>query len=160
VSRRGVTQVVGLVLLVAIAVVTAGVVGVLVTGFEVGNAPVHASVSATADRDPATGRTTIQLRHGAGDPLVVDQLEVRVFVEGTPLAHQPPIPFFAATGFAGGPTGPFNSNSADRTWNAGETTEFTIARTTNAPQPTPEDHLIVRLFIDGQSVAVAETTVG
>ena len=87
----------------------------------------------------------------------IGSASVRVAVDGEPLTHQPPVPFFAARGFHGGPTGPFNV-AADPSWTVGETASLRVAAT-NSPELRVGTTLTVRVLVDGQVVAVAETTV-
>jgi FlaG/FlaF family flagellin (archaellin) len=71
---------------------------------------------------------TVSVTHLGGDPLDVERLRLHVAIDGTSLAHQPPVPFFTARGFRVGPTGPFNP-AAHRLWEPGETASFRIAST-------------------------------
>lgn len=144
----------GQVLVLAIAVVigttTAGLLLTTLTAQSPPTQPV--SVSATA---AANG--TIILTHQGGPQLDVRQVTLTVVVAGQSLTHQPPIPFFAATGFHGGPTGPFNS-AADPVWTIGETAGFAIAGT-NAPQLEPGDRVVIRVYRDGALIAIARSSV-
>lgn len=129
-SARALSPVVGVVVLVGVTVVVATAVGAGAVAFAPEDtAPDHSTggvaLSLTADGD------TVTLTHEAGRPLSVRRLELRVEVGGTPLRHQPPVPFFSARGFRPGPTGPFNVGS-DGTWSVGERASFTVAGT-NAP---------------------------
>ncbi|GGL49128.1 type IV pilin [Halocalculus aciditolerans] len=112
-------------------------------------------VGVTADAS-AGGRVALTLT--AGGPLDARRLGVRIGVDGRPLADQPPVPFFAASGFKGGPTGPFNRN-ADPRWSVGETASVRVART-NAPFPERGDTVTVELFVEKQRIAVARVRVG
>lgn len=144
----------GQVLAVALAVIVATVGGgLLLTTVRPDYGPATpVTVSATA-----TAAGTITLQHQGGPALTVTAIDVTVRVGGEPLAHQPPIPFFAATGFHGGPTGPFNS-AADPTWSRGETASFSIADT-NHPPLAPGDTVVVRIYRTGDLLAVAHTSV-
>jgi hypothetical protein len=104
-----------------------------------------AAVSLTVDGD------ALAFVHRGGPTLRVAALELVVSVDGTPLRHQPPVPFFAARGFRSGPTGPFNSGSDGR-WSAGERAALTVA-STNRPAITPGATVSVRLVVDGRTVA-------
>lgn len=109
-----------------------------------GAAPgVVVSLSVTDDR--------LRFTHRGGIPLAVDDLRVRVVVDGTPLARQPPLPFFSAPGYVSGPTGPFNP-AADGTWSPGETASLRVAGT-NRPRLHPGDSVTVTLVYDGRRVA-------
>jgi len=146
---RAVSPVLGSILLVALTVSLAAVVGGTVLS---GAVPTEPPPRATLDcrADAAADRVTCV--HGGGDRLDVRDLEVHITVDGEPLAHQPPVPFFAARGFHAGPTGPFNS-AADSNWSAGESAAVRLAGT-NRPGLTPDarvgvtvmagDHVVVR----------------
>lgn len=98
----------------------------------------------------------VTLVHRGGDPIELDNLEILVEVDGVPLEHQPPIPFFSATGFAPGPEGVFNLES-DSSWEAGEAGTFSIA-STNDPVPTAESELQVTVVVQDQTIAVLTLT--
>ena len=115
-----------------------------------GDGPTALTVTATAD-----GRVTLQHRGGA--PLAVTDLQVRVTVDGTPLRHQPPVPFVGARGFRGAPTGPFN-RAGDGRWTAGERAGFVVAGT-NAPELTRGSTVVVTVYDGARQVAAVETAV-
>lgn len=150
---RATVPVLGAVVLVGVTVLLAVAVGAAATGF----APSDPAdpVGLELDADATTGR--VSLSHVAGPPLAVPDLSVRVAVDGEPLAHQPPVPFFAARGFRGGPTGPFNP-AADSTWSVGETASFRVAAT-NDPTLSPGARLEVTVRRDGRLVARVTTVV-
>lgn len=152
---RAVSTPLGVTLLALLAVLVAAVVGAGALGIA-GSATTDASrpvvLSATASADG-----TVELTHRSGPPLDVEELRVTVAVDGEELAHQPPVPFFAAKGFHGGPTGPFNP-AADARWTAGETASVRVAGT-NDPDLAAGRTVTVRLSRDGRVVATAETTV-
>ena len=142
---------VAVVLLVAVTVLAAAGVLVALPGLSVDPPPKRAAVAeATAD-----GRVVLTLV--TGPPVDADSLGVRVVVDGEPLRHQPPVPFFAAHGFRSGPTGPFNVAS-DSTWQVGESATFRVAAT-NSPTLSAGADVDVELRIRGSVVAVAGTTV-
>lgn len=137
---------IGTVLLVAIAVILAAGVGTATFG----GAPLQepaptASLSLSADGDELT------VRHLAGDSLDAHELRLEVTVDGDPLAHQPPVPFFSATGFRPGPTGAFNV-AGDTTISPGETASFRIAGT-NSPLPSAGDRVTVTVYSEGYRIA-------
>jgi len=149
-DSRAVTTLAG-VLLVAIAVLLA--VGVATATFDEPADPAPTAViSLSVDGD------RLILRHEGGEPIDIQELTVRVWVNGEPLARQPSVPFFSAAGFNPGPTGPFNAASGDE-WIVGDETSFRIAGT-NDPTPGPGDRVEVRLSVRGQPVASMATTVG
>ena len=149
---RASTTPVAVALLVAITVLTAASVAVALPTLPSEPEP-HRAVSADATEN---GRVTLLLR--SGPSIDVRNLDVRVTVDDTELRHQPPVPFFAARGFRGGPTGPFNV-ADDATWSVGETAGFRVA-STNHPALRDADTVKIRLLVRGQVVAVAETGVG
>lgn len=112
-----------------------------------GRADLSLAVDAEADR--------LTLRHRAGDPLDVRRLTVRVRVAGSPLRHQPPVPFFATRGFRAGPTGPFNA-AADPRWTAGEPASLRLA-STNGPTVDPGDRVVVVVSVGDRRVATLTT---
>lgn len=147
--QRGLSPILGIVLLVAVTVSLSATV--LVASPEIGTESqkmVHFSVAADGD----TGE--IVLTHEGGDTVDATRLQVEIEIDGEPLAHQPPVPFFSATGFHSGPTGPFNHKS-DPEWRAGETASLRVA-STNDPQLVAGSRVTVRITSDS-SVLYEET---
>lgn len=142
---------VAVVLLLAVTVLAVGAVAASLPGLP-GEPPPHRGLSAEATSDGYVAVTLV-----SGDPIDVQQASVRVTVGGDDLRHQPPVPFFAARGFRGGPTGPFNL-AADPTWTVGELTGFRFA-STNDPSLRRGDTVTVRVLVDGHLVAESSTTV-
>ena len=143
---RALSPVVGLTLLIGITVTLGTVVGLgtvgLVDTAESPDSPVRVSGSVSAQ----TG--TITLRHEAGPPIDVRELTLRIDIDGQPLEHQPPIPFFSATGFRSETSGPFNP-SADPRWTVGERTSLRLAGT-NSPSIKDGSAVTVRIDRHGQ----------
>lgn len=139
-------------MLVLVAVVLAAILGAGVAAFGMPENPPRTTVTATADAD----EDRIALTHVGGETLDVTELTVRITIDGVELAHQPPVPFFAATGFESGPTGPFNS-AADPRWTAGETAGVRLAGT-NAPQLTPGAHVTVTIYAGDARIAAVDAT--
>ena len=106
-------------------------------------ASLELAVDADADR--------LAVTHRGGDPLDLTATTLRVEVNGRSLTHQPPVPFFAASGFESGPAGPFNSASDD-VWRPGETGTLVVA-STNEPGIGPNSTVTVRVFSDGTEIA-------
>jgi FlaG/FlaF family flagellin (archaellin) len=152
-ADRAVSPVLAVVLLVGLTVCVAALVGTLV--FDQAAALDGPAPRATFSIDAAGDR--IRIVHERGDAVAVGPLHIEVAVDGEPLAHQPPVPFFAATGFESGPTGPFNPSS-DGDWTAGERASFRIAGT-NAPALEPGSELTVDLFHDETRIASLTTEV-
>ena len=142
----------GVVLVLAVTITLAGTLAVFLGGFGLGTAtPPHASFDISVDADG-----TIALQHEAGDPIDVTELSIVVSIDGEELDEQPPVPFFAATGFVGGPEGPFNE-AADPVWTVGEVASFQVA-STNEPSIDAGDEVRVILAVEDGVVATLETT--
>lgn len=140
-------------LLLGITVILSAVIGAFAFGLPMPTMerPVLLSVSATAD----DGR--IEVVHEGGPSIDLRDVTMRIEVDGTPLEHQPPIPFFSATGFVPGPTGPFNS-ATDPVFEIGERASLSVAGT-NSPSMASGVTLTVELFRDEARIAMAETRV-
>ncbi|MFC3957695.1 type IV pilin N-terminal domain-containing protein [Halovivax cerinus] len=151
-SDRSVAPIVGLLALLSVTVLLGAVVAIGVGSFDVGGEPSSIVVSVSAESE--TNR--IVLTHRYGEPISVSEVDVEVSIDGEPLATQPPVPFFQADGFRGGPTGPFNER-ADPRWEVGERAGFAIAAT-NAPTIGPGDEVVVTIVVDGDPIARASTT--
>lgn len=149
---RALAPVVGVIALVGCTIVMAATVGVAMTGVPSVDTPPRVTVTVSADAE--AGR--IVLSHDGGDPIDVQTLDILVEVDGMSLMHQPPVPFFSATGFMPGPTGPFNSAS-DPSWTVGESASFQVAGT-NTPTIAPGSQVDVQLLVDGSPVTEASTT--
>ncbi len=148
---RGLSPVVGVVLLVIVTVGLAGIAGGAVLGSDTTEQPprVHFTVSAQADADRIT------FTHDGGETVSTEKLTLRIEVDGEPLAQQPPVPFFAADGFVSGPTGPFNP-AADPAWTAGESASIALA-STNAPLLAPGSTVSVTIATDQGVITRLET---
>lgn len=149
-SIRALAPLAGL-LLVAMTVLLA--VGVTAATTTLGP-PADPAPSVVISMDVQGDRVT--LSHDGGDSLSVDELSVRVSVNGEPLARQPPIPFFSAAGFKPGPTGAFNAASGDE-WVVGGSASFRVAGT-NDPSIEPGDRVTLRLVVRERLVATLEAT--
>ncbi|WP_423751048.1 type IV pilin [Salinirarus marinus] len=142
-SSRASAPVGGSALLVVAVVLASAVAGVALSALPADSAgPAQAALSLSVAGDRIT------LTHRAGDVLDVRSLRLVVTVDGTPLTHQPPVPFFAASGFRSGPTGPFNA-AADAEWSAGEEAGVRLAGT-NDPLPRPGATVTVELYRDAR----------
>ena len=148
---RASSTAVGVVLLVVVTVSLAGLLATAVDADLATGPPV-----ARMDLDVTAATDRIALTHRAGDSLDVASLRIRVTVAGEPLAHQPPVPFFAARGFASAPTGPFNSATLGP-WTAGETAALELAGT-NSPLIDPGDSVRLTVRTDRGLVADLTTT--
>lgn len=153
-SRRATASVVAVALLVLLAVGLAGVLAAGLGAVAPPEPPPRAALELSAD----AGADRVALTHLGGDPLDVRRLRLRVSVDGTGLAHQPPVPFFAARGFRAGPTGPFNSAAAPR-WTPGETASLRLA-STNAPALAPGARVRAEVYVRGHLVARLSVVAG
>jgi FlaG/FlaF family flagellin (archaellin) len=154
-SERAISPVIGTITLVLLTVLLTAIIGTTVVGSTgLGPASASAPVAISASADDAG---SITLTHDGGSAIDVERTSVRVSVDGEPLEHQPPVPFFSARGFEPGPSGAFNSASEGR-WSVGEKTRFTVAGT-NAPALTEGATVEVRILRDERVLASAETSV-
>lgn len=154
-TSRGSVPVVGVVVLLAVGILLGGVVAAgaeavaTATGTDLGDeraegsAPIAVSLELDGD--------TIGVTHEAGPDLRTARVRLVVAIDGTPLDHQPPVPFFAARGFRAGPTGPFNVAS-DGVWTAGETGTIRVA-STNSPEPESGRTVSVTIHVGDDRVA-------
>ena len=146
---RAVSPVVAVVLLLLITVVgTAGVASVAMgmdaTQRADGTDPTLAASAVAADQ-------RITLVHRGGDALDLRNCSLVISIDGEPLAHQPPVPYFAAEGFRGTPTGAFNVGG-DPVLDPGERASLQLA-STNSPQLAAGDRVTVRIRRQGRLVA-------
>jgi FlaG/FlaF family flagellin (archaellin) len=151
-ASRASVPVVGVVLLLAVTTVLAGVVAVGVVDLASEQRPPSARLTVTAD----AGTDRITVHHEGGDPLDVGAARLVVSVDGERLAHQPPVPFFAARGFRGGPTGAFNL-AGSTTMRAGDSAGIRLA-STNDPSLSAGATVTVAVYVDGHLVAETSTT--
>ncbi len=152
VENRSIAPIVGVLVLVALTVCLGSVVAIAVTSIGTSEPPPRAVLALHVSSE--TGTITLEHRHG--EVLDVTDLDVHVTVDGEPLAEQPPVPFFAADGFRGGPTGPFNAEAEPR-WGPGETATVRVAAT-NAPSIEAGDRVVVTISVAGNRLAQLETT--
>jgi len=151
-STRATIPVIGTVLLVALTVV----VGLAITSALLGVGST-AEPTPTAAIELSVDGNTLTFSHEHGEPLDVTALSVRIAVDGEPLDEQPPVPFFAASGFESGPTGPFNPSGSTE-WTAGEQAALTVADT-NEPTLDSGSRVSVQITTDDGAVLQTETTV-
>jgi len=149
---RGISQSLGVILLLALTICLASIVAVGAGAWSLEPASPTATFELSAD----SNHSTIEITHLTGDPIDVETLSVTISIDGTTLAAQPPVPFVGASGFDGAPDGPFNARS-DSTWTAGERAGVSIAET-NSPTLTAGDSVTVTLAVDGQWTMTLETT--
>lgn len=149
---RATSPVLGIVLLLVVTVALAGTVGTVALGTTMPSDSPRAAIDMRIDAD--ANRLTFV--HRGGEGLDVSELSVQVRIDGTALDAQPPVPFFSASGFRPGPTGPFNS-AADSEWSAGETASFRLAGT-NDPLLSPGSAVTVAISVDETVIAEVDGT--
>ena len=149
--ERGTSPVIGIVLLVAITVIAATTVGLAVS-----TTPPSPTPTATFDLSVDASSQQISITHERGDSIDLSEIDLQIKIEGENLEHQPPVPFFAATGFESGPTGVFNTASSDQ-WQVGQTASITVAAT-NDPQIESGDTVTVLLLTEQGVIAEVKTT--
>jgi FlaG/FlaF family flagellin (archaellin) len=152
---RGLAPLTGVVLVLVTFALAAVVSGAVLAG---GHAGVSGDLSPRASLSLSVDGDTLTLTHRGGDALDVTALRLVVTVDGDPLTHQPPVPFFSTRGFDPGPTGPFNS-AADPEWTAGETASVGVAGT-NQPALAAGETVTVRVYVDDALVAEASAWTG
>ena len=150
-TQRGAVPVVGTLLLVVLTVLLAVTLSTAVLGGPSTPEPTPAvAVELSVDG------STVTLRHTQGEPLAIEALSMEIAVDGQPLEHQPPVPFFAASGFESGPTGAFNpSGSTELT--VGESASLTVA-STNSPPIEAGSTVTVTVYTDESRLLRVETT--
>jgi len=152
---RAVSPVVAIVVLIGVSI--AGAAGVAALGSDVVDVEDRgASPTLTASADFDT--QTVALAHHGGASLDLRNCSMTIHVAGDPLLEQPPVPYFAAAGFEGAPTGAFNSAS-DSVFEPGERARLSIAAT-NAPHFDPGDRVTVRIHRADVTVATASVRAG
>lgn len=151
-GSRAVSSALGVVLLLACVVAVATAVGVALIDV----APPEPAPQAAFGGTAFASTNEVVLTHRAGDAVDVRAVTLVIEIDGTPLAHQPPVPFFAAEGFASGPTGPFN-RASDPHWTPGEVAGVRLA-STNDPLLAPGSRVVIHLYVGDAPIAVVETT--
>lgn len=145
-TSRGIAPVIGVVVLVGMTVVLAGLILVYAPTALSGETP-QASIGGSID----TETYSVTLEHTGGDPMNIEDIDLQILVDGEAITHQPPVPYFAASGFKGGPSGPFNPATSNE-WAAGERGTLQLAET-NDPLPTEASQVTVRVLVDDTVVA-------
>lgn len=151
---RAVSPVLGVVLLAAVTVILAAVIGVATVSTAPPPEPAT-PFTLSASVDASTGR--IVLMHRSPTALDVGEIEIRISVDGERLPHQPSVPFYSETGFGAFPTGPFNP-SADPTWEPYEPASLT-ATGENADLIAEGTAVRVEMYRDRLRIAETETEV-
>ncbi len=152
-GARGVSPVVGTLLLVALVVCFAAIIAVAFSSI-----PIVSSGPDAAFQMEVSADGEIELDHVAGDPIDVDELSMTISVDGDSLEHQPGIPFNGNEGFNGTASGPFHTNSSSN-WTTGENASAKVAGT-NDPEIGSGDRVTVTLAVDGETIAREEAQAG
>lgn len=148
-DARGISPVVGTLLLVALVVCFAAVIAVAF-----GSMPIVSSGPDAAFEMAVGADGEIELDHVAGEPVEVDDLSMTISVNGEVLEHQPEIPFNGNEGFNGAASGPFHPDSSSN-WTTGETASVKVAGT-NDPEIESGDRVTVVLAVGGETIAREE----
>ena len=154
---RAVSSALGVLLLTALTLVLAAVAGVAVIATvpsaSTPSAAVQEPVVLSASANATSGR--LDLVHESGPDLDVREIEVRISVGGSRLAHQPSVPFYSAPGFGSFPSGPFNP-VADPGWERGERASLVLTGENAAPL-SPGVSVRIELYRDDVPLATVET---
>ena len=151
-THRAVAPVIGVVILVAMTVTLAAGVLIIVGDMVPPDPPPAVVFEGTVD----VAEAEFSILHQQGQDLQMEHVGLSISVDDQPLAHQPPVPFFAATGFASGPTGPFNPAATD-TWTAGERGTIQLA-STNEPLPNENSTVVVEVSYQEYVIGTVELT--
>lgn len=147
-TTRGLTPVVGIVVLLGIVVVLAGVTGTALLTVETPEPAPATSIEVEAEA--ATDEITV--RHAGGEAIDPESITVRLAVDGSEFEEQPSVPFFSIRGFDPGPTGPFNARW-DGEWTAGERASVRVS-STNSPSEIDQGAVVeVTVLVDGHVIA-------
>jgi FlaG/FlaF family flagellin (archaellin) len=149
---RGISPVIGVVLLAGCTILLSVTIGAMAFGYEP-TEPVSVVV-VSGEADATENEITLTLERG--DPLDVQDISLVISVDGKALEKQPTVPTYAQSGFDGFPTGPFNPSS-EPTWNQGQSAGVTVA-STNDPLPEPGSTVEIRIFENDLPIATVETT--
>lgn len=146
-SSRAIAPVLGVVLLVALSAVCAGVIVIVVSDVvdmrEVPRVTFEGTLNASSNE--------ITLTHTGGDDVSVEPLEMRITVDDEPLRYQPDIPFASQTGFSTGPSGPLHA-WATGTWSPSTSSSLSLSDS-NEPLPDHDSTVVVSITYDNQPLA-------
>ena len=151
-SDRAVSPVLGVILLVALTVITAGVIALFVTELPDMREPPVVTMEGTVNASD----NTLTIVHTGGDSIAVDELALHVTVDEEPLTYQPPVPFESARGYSTGPSGPLHSWGSS-TWEPGEESRLQLAGS-NEPLPTAESRVAVEITYADTPIAELSLT--
>ncbi len=151
-TQRATVHVIGTLLLVVVTVVLAVTLSTAVLGGASAPEP-----AATAALDLSVDGETLIVTHTDGEPLDIEGVSMEIAVDNEPLDEQPPVPFFAASGFESGPTGAFNPAGSTELV-VGESASLTVA-STNSPTIEAGTTVTVTLYDGSNRLLETETTV-
>jgi len=83
-DEKAVSPVIGVILMVAITVILAAIIAAFVFGMAPPQMAPQASIRGTVTQD-AGGDNYIKLEHQGGDTIVMDEANVKILVDGTPI---------------------------------------------------------------------------
>ena len=146
-DNRAVAPVIGIVLLIVVSIVCAGVIVLFVTDI----ADLRSTPTVVIDGTVDTSENNITLVHTSGDDIPVDYLDLRITIDGVPMKYQPPVPFDSATGFSTGPSGPLHA-WGDDTWSPQQESVIHLAGS-NEPLPDPDSTVEVSITYDDRPIA-------
>lgn len=152
-GARGVSPVVGTLLLVALVVCFAAIIAVAF-----GSMPIVSSGPDAAFLMGVSAEGEIELNHVAGDSIDVAELSMTISVGGESLEYPLEIPFNGNEGFSGAASGPFHPDSSSN-WTTGENASAKVAGT-NDPEIESGDRVTVTLAVDGETIAREEAQAG
>ncbi len=150
---RGITPVVGVVILLLVTLGLSGALAVVIADSQPTVEPQSFSFSINATHEEEHGGT-IELFHEGGATVYTGDIDLWVEIDGTPLKVQPDVPY-SSNGLSGMAKGPFNWNSADKNWGAGEYGSFNIAKSANEPHIEVGSEVTVKIYHEDVLVASA-----
>lgn len=150
---RGISPVIGVVLLAACTVLLSVTVGAMAFAYEPSQPASLVVISGETDAE----ENEITLTLERGGPIDVRDLSLVIEVDDTELEKQPRVPAYSQSGFSGFPSGPFNAGTGSD-WERGESAGLTIAKTTNSPQPEPGSSVEIRIYENDLPIVTIETT--
>ena len=150
-TQRGSVPVVGTLLLVVLTVLLAVTLSTAVIG-----GPSTPESSPAVAVELSVDGSTLTLTQTHGEPLDIEQLSMEITVDGQPLEQQPPVPFFAASGFESKSTGAFNPSGSTELA-VGESASLTVA-STNSPTIEPGARVSITLYTDEGRLITVDTT--
>lgn len=151
-TSRGLTPVVGVVVLVVITMVLTGLIAGIVAGDWRDGSTSTVALSLTVTTD---GNGVLELRHEGGETIDLEAVSMQVSIDDEPLKYQPEVPSFNPAGFHS-PGGAFHWWSGSL-WRPGEQGTLTLAGS-NDPSIESGSTVTVVVIEDGHPIAQVTTT--